>query len=153
MSTPRPVPPPTLADVSTLAELLAWRVARTPRADAYLQYEATSGRWRPVSWKAVGKQVEQVRLALPRGARMALATSLHLDPDAPQSLQAPVARAAALERIRSLTRSFPYHAQPRAVALTQEPWTTENTLLTPTLKLKRKNMKARFAALMDSLYR
>lgn len=92
-------------------------------------------------------------VVLARAGWAPLATSLHLDPDATESLQAPAARAAVLERIRVLTQRFPYYAQPRAVALTLEPWTTENTLLTPTLKLKRKNMEARFADLMDSLYR
>ncbi|APW44883.1 long-chain fatty acid--CoA ligase [Rhodoferax saidenbachensis] len=82
-----------------------------------------------------------------------LAASLQLPADAPQSLDAPAARQAALTRIQALTRGFPYYAQPRAVALTQEPWTSENTLLTPTLKLKRKNLTARFAAEMDQLYR
>jgi len=82
-----------------------------------------------------------------------LAESLRLDPAAPTSLQTTEARSAALGRIRELTHAFPYYAQPRAVALTLEPWTTENTLLTPTLKLKRKNMEAHFAAIIDDIYR
>lgn len=82
-----------------------------------------------------------------------LATSLHLDPDASGSLLAHEARAAALERIRTLTHGFPYYAQPRSVVLTLEPWTTENTLLTPTLKLKRKNMEAHFASVIEQIYR
>ena len=68
------------------------------------------------------------------------------------SLQAPSARAAVLQRVRELTRAFPQHAQPRAVALTLEPWTIENTLITPTLKLKRQNLAAHFAAEIERLY-
>lgn len=52
-----------------------------------------------------------------------------------------------------LTRALPHYAQPRAVALTLDPWTIENTLMTPTLKLKRNNLAARFAADIDRLYR
>ena len=40
-----------------------------------------------------------------------------------------------------------------AVALTLEPWTVENTLITPTLKLKRNNLQARFGAEIERLYR
>ena len=82
-----------------------------------------------------------------------LAATLQLPADAPQSLQAPEAKKAILARIQELTHSFPYYAQPRAVALTLEPWTSENTLLTPTLKLKRNNLSAHFAAEMELLYR
>jgi long-subunit acyl-CoA synthetase (AMP-forming) len=60
---------------------------------------------------------------------------------------------AALERIRTLTHTFAYYAQPRAVALTLEPWTGENTLMTPTLKLKRNNLATHFAVDIEGLYR
>lgn len=82
-----------------------------------------------------------------------VARGLALDPDAPQSLQDARAVAAVLARIRELTQGFPYYAQPRAVALTVEPWTVENTLITPTLKLKRNNLAAHFAPEIERLYR
>lgn len=81
-----------------------------------------------------------------------LADTLQLDPDQPDSLQSPQATAAALARIRDLTRSFPHYGQPRAVALTLEPWTVENTLMTPTLKLKRNNLAVRFFTEIEHLY-
>jgi len=37
--------------------------------------------------------------------------------------------------------------------LSLEPWTPDNTLLTPTLKLKRNNLSARFAQDIEGLYR
>jgi len=82
-----------------------------------------------------------------------LAAGLGLDPESPDSLQAPAARAAVLERVRALTASFPHYAQPRAVALSLSPWTVENNLMTPTLKLKRKNLQAYFSAVIEQLYR
>jgi len=47
---------------------------------------------------------------------------------------------------------FPHYAQPRAVALTLAPWTVDSTLITPTLKLKRNNLAAHFAAEVEALY-
>lgn len=82
----------------------------------------------------------------------ALARSLGLDPQQSASLEAEVARAAVVRRMRELTASFPHYAQPRGAILLLEPWTVENTLLTPTLKLKRKNLEARYAGAVERLY-
>jgi long-chain acyl-CoA synthetase len=82
-----------------------------------------------------------------------MAGEMQLDPTMPQSLLEPAARRALLDRIRRLTAAFPHYAQPRAVWPTLEPWTIENGLLTPTLKPKRKELAARFAAEIDALYR
>ncbi|NHZ43916.1 AMP-dependent synthetase/ligase [Massilia aquatica] len=82
----------------------------------------------------------------------AMAAELKLDPEAADSLRAPAAAALALKRIRELTKGFPHYAQPRAVALTRTPWTSENSLLTPTLKLKRLNLANHFATDIERLY-
>lgn len=82
-----------------------------------------------------------------------LCKGLDLAPDAPESLKNPKAVQAALARIRDLTRDFPSYAQPRAIGLMQEPWTVEDALITPTLKLKRANLSARFADEIERLYR
>ncbi len=84
---------------------------------------------------------------------MRRATSLKLDPLLPSSLKHSEARTAILAHIRLLTRDFPHYAQPRAVHLTTTPWTPENTLLTPTLKIKRNNLAVHFAADIAALYR
>lgn len=83
----------------------------------------------------------------------ALAHTLDLNPDDAAALNDIAASKAVLERIRSLTASFPYYAQPRAVRLTLEPWTIENTLMTPTLKLKRKHLAQHFEAEVTAMYR
>jgi long-chain acyl-CoA synthetase len=82
-----------------------------------------------------------------------LAQGLQLDPAAPSSLRDARATATVLARIGALTLTFPRYAQPRAVSLSVDPWTTENTLLTPTLKIKRHNLDARFATQIEAMYR
>ena len=67
-----------------------------------------------------------------------LASTLDLDPNDPESLIATVTRNAVLKRIKAAAKGFPQYALPRNVCLTLEPWTIENGLITPTLKLKRR---------------
>src|SRR5579871_2361647 len=57
------------------------------------------------------------------------------------------------KRIAAAVKAFPAYATPRAVWWTTEPWTTDNGLLTPTLKNKRNNIETRFAAEIAKLYR
>ena len=82
-----------------------------------------------------------------------LAAELGLDASDPASLDNSAAQKAALERIAALTRGFPYYARPRAVALSLQPWTPENGLMTPTLKIKRNNLAPHFAPRIEALYR
>jgi long-chain acyl-CoA synthetase len=70
----------------------------------------------------------------------------------PASLKSSAAQKAVYTHIQKLTRNFPYYAQPRAVILSREPWTIENTLLTPTLKLKRNKLVAHFAEEIEQIY-
>ena len=55
-------------------------------------------------------------------------------------------------RIEKNTASFPRYAVPRAVHLTLEPWTIENTFMTPTLTLKRNNLMLHFAHSTEGMY-
>jgi len=72
--------------------------------------------------------------------------------DAEADWSGPVVAALVQERIRILTQDLPRHAQPKAVIVTLAPWTAENSLLTPTLKLKRLNLARHFAAGMAGIY-
>lgn len=81
-----------------------------------------------------------------------LAGSVGLNPNVGASLEAKAAVDAVVLRIRELTKEFPYYAQPKAVILSLEPWTVENSLITPTLKLKRNNLAARFAQGVQEMY-
>lgn len=81
------------------------------------------------------------------------ATELGLDASAEASLRAPAATDWALARVRDLVRGFPRYATPRAVFLSQEPWTVSAGLITPTLKPKRAAIEKRYAAEIAALYR
>lgn len=81
-----------------------------------------------------------------------MTATLKLAPMDPADLNFRAAQEAVYMRIQELTVNFPYDAQPRAVILSREPWTIENTLLTPTLKLKRNKLVAHFAEEIEQIY-
>mgnify|MGYP000366396143 FL=1 len=81
-----------------------------------------------------------------------LTDSLGLEPTGPESLASPTAKAAALKRAKAAASDFPNYALPRAIVLTKDPWTIENGLLTPTLKLKRGPLSQRFKKEIEQLY-
>ncbi len=81
-----------------------------------------------------------------------LARELGLDPHDRASLTDARVQRAVLKRVRVATRSFPAYARIRAVVLDLDPWTVEDGLLTPTLKLRRKPVLARYRADLDRLY-
>lgn len=80
------------------------------------------------------------------------AKSCGVDPADPASLDNPSVKTAALKRAKTAAGEFPHYALPRAVVLTQEPWTIENGLITPTLKLKRGPLSKKFANVIALLY-
>jgi long-chain acyl-CoA synthetase len=80
------------------------------------------------------------------------AAALQIPAQDMESLDTPQARGRLLNRIRKAVSAFPAYAAPRAVWATLEPWTVDNGLITPTLKLKRLNLEQRYAAQIRSLY-
>lgn len=92
-------------------------------------------------------------VVLSRSYWQELTRSLGLNPGEAASLKSPQAQDVVVKRIHELTKNFPYYAQPRAAILTLEPWTVENTLITPTLKLKRNNLAAHFAEDVKLIYK
>ena len=99
-----------------------------------------------------GKPYLAALVVLNAAAWREAAAALGLDPDAQSSLAQRSVRDRVLEQLHALLRSFPGHAQVRAVWLTLEPWTVENGLVTPTLKLKRPEMERRFALAIADMY-
>ncbi|MBL3526519.1 MAG: long-chain fatty acid--CoA ligase [gamma proteobacterium endosymbiont of Lamellibrachia anaximandri] len=55
-------------------------------------------------------------------------------------------------RVASHLGSFPGYARIRRIALVQEPWTPENGLITPTLKLRRSRILEQHSAEVETLY-
>jgi long-chain acyl-CoA synthetase len=57
-----------------------------------------------------------------------------------------------ISRITTQMKEFPGYAQVRRVSATLEPWTVENGLLTPTMKLKRAKVMEKFNREIDGMY-
>lgn len=70
----------------------------------------------------------------------------------PDSLLLPQARAYALSRVAQQIKAFPGYARIRRIALLDEHWSSENGMLTPTLKLKRGKVLERHAGELEAMY-
>lgn len=81
------------------------------------------------------------------------ANELGLDAKNPDSLTTKAVKNAVIRRIKRAAKGLPQYGVPRSVHLTLEPWTIENNMLTPTLKLKRRNILAKYSAEIDQLYK
>ncbi|MBI3903476.1 MAG: long-chain fatty acid--CoA ligase [Nitrosomonadales bacterium] len=72
--------------------------------------------------------------------------------DMPESLHDTRIEQQVLQRIAGQIREFPGYAKVRRVLLSLEPWSIENGMLTPTLKLKRAQVTVRFGKEIEQLY-
>ncbi len=59
---------------------------------------------------------------------------------------------AVLERVQKRLHAFPGYAKIHRIAVIPEPWTIDNNMMTPTLKLKRARIEAKHADLIEQLY-
>ncbi|WP_374615040.1 long-chain fatty acid--CoA ligase [Sphingorhabdus sp.] len=91
--------------------------------------------------------VALVVLAVKPWAAFARSKNLH-----PLSLQDPTVTTLILDRINSLLSDLPEFLAVRGAHLTIDPWTIENNLLTPTLKIRRKALESRFEQEISDLY-
>lgn len=82
----------------------------------------------------------------------ALAKTLSLDPDNEETLKNKSLIDILLERIHNQLCNFPGYAQIHRLTVAPEPWTVENDLITPTLKLKRNHILDAHASLVEELY-
>jgi long-chain acyl-CoA synthetase len=57
-----------------------------------------------------------------------------------------------LERLKPRLAPFPSYARVRQVWLSLDPWTTDNGLITPTMKLRRRQLEQRFVREIDGMY-
>ncbi len=72
--------------------------------------------------------------------------------DMPESLHDTRIEQQVLERIAEQIKGFPGYAKVRRVLLQTEPWSIENDMMTPTLKLKRAKVTVHFSEQIKQLY-
>jgi long-chain acyl-CoA synthetase len=80
------------------------------------------------------------------------ANEIGIRSDMPEALTDSRVEAKVLRRIARNLRGFPGYAKVNRVLLLREPWSIDNGLLTPTLKLKRDEVANRFTAQIKQLY-
>jgi long-chain acyl-CoA synthetase len=73
---------------------------------------------------------------------------LSIDPDNPDEQTEQLL----LQRIAKRIDSFPGYAKLHRVAIIRDPWTIDNGLLTPTLKVRRKQILQRYLDVVDAMY-
>jgi long-chain acyl-CoA synthetase len=81
-----------------------------------------------------------------------LAREYGLNPERVDSLSDPRLLKDMLKRVRGALREFPGYAKIRRVTLLLEPWSVENGLLTPTLKIKRGEVLKRYRDAVEEMY-
>ncbi len=81
-----------------------------------------------------------------------LARELGLQPEDPTSLDQPALHKEMLRRMRDALADFPGYAKIRRVSLTLEPWTIENGLQTPTMKIKRNTVLEHHRGAVERMY-
>ncbi len=80
------------------------------------------------------------------------ARGMGLDPGDPVALQNPELHQALSDKMAGHLSEFPGYAQIHGITCTLDPWTIDNGLITPTLKLKRNRIMEHFAADIDRMY-
>ena len=81
-----------------------------------------------------------------------LATRFELDAEAADSLNNEKLQSFLLKEIKGRLKDFPGYAKIRRLILSLEPWTVDNGMLTPTLKVKRAHVLDAFADEIKTLY-
>jgi long-chain acyl-CoA synthetase len=81
-----------------------------------------------------------------------VARDLHLDSRDPEALRSDALEKLVFDRLARQLAEFPGYARIHGITCTLEPWTIDDGLITPTLKLKRNRVMERFAADIDRMY-
>jgi long-chain acyl-CoA synthetase len=81
-----------------------------------------------------------------------LAREYRLDPEQSESLRDERLLRAMLHRIREVLADFPGYAKIRRVTLMLEPWSIDNGMMTPTMKIKRNQVLSRYDAEIRRMY-
>jgi long-chain acyl-CoA synthetase len=81
-----------------------------------------------------------------------VAAELQLDASDPEAPRSEAVEQLVSDKLVRRLAEFPGFARIHRLTCTLEPWTIENELITPTLKLKRNRIMERFAADIDRMY-
>ena len=99
-----------------------------------------------------GKPYLTVFVVLNRDQWAKVATVHGLDPNSESAMRSQQAEKMALERIQRQIKTFPGYAQVYRAAIMTQPWTIENGMLTPTMKLKREKVVQAHQQEYEKLY-
>ena len=80
------------------------------------------------------------------------ATAHSVHPESPEAFRHRNIERAVLDRVAARLKEFPGYAKVRRVTLTLEPWTVDDGLLTPTLKIKRPKVMEKFCEEIEIMY-
>jgi long-chain acyl-CoA synthetase len=81
-----------------------------------------------------------------------VAEQLHLDPANEETCCDENVRSIFMQHVQQRTAAFPGYAKVRELAVLNEPWTPDNGLATPTLKLRRNEILQRYRDVTAKLY-
>jgi len=81
-----------------------------------------------------------------------MAEMLNIHPESPDAFSQRKIEKAILKRVSTRLKDFPGYAKIRRAHITLQPWTVDDGLLTPTLKVKRPKVMKKFAAEIEALY-
>lgn len=99
-----------------------------------------------------GRAFLSVLLVLNADLWPSLASEYGLDPDSAESLADSRLISAALKRVKLRLNDFPGFAKIRRATLTLEPWSVDNGLMTPTMKIKRAKVLEVFSEEVERMY-
>ena len=99
-----------------------------------------------------GRSFLSALLVLNEAEWSSLAESMGLDSGIQKNLQDSSVHKYVLQRLAGCLKEFPGYAQVRRASIYLEPWTTENNLLTPTLKTRRNQLMKLFAEDIEAMY-
>jgi long-chain acyl-CoA synthetase len=99
-----------------------------------------------------GKPFLTVFVVLNRDQWAKVAPAHGLDPNSESAMRSQQAEKVVLERIERQIKTFPGYAQVHRAAILTQPWTIENDMLTPTMKLKREKVVQAHQTDYEKLY-
>jgi long-chain acyl-CoA synthetase len=99
-----------------------------------------------------GRPYLSVFVVLNREQWSKVAAAHGMDPDCEKAMVGTDAEKIVLERVQRQIKAFPGYAQIYRAAILPRPWTIENGLLTPTMKLKRNKVIDTHKDELDQLY-